>query len=199
MNTKKAISKVRLLLGTISMSAVVVSVTIGLATPALAPSKADALQAITVQYANSDSLSDKQLVGLLQAVGFQGQSLKYAWAIAKKESNGQPLHHNGNRKTGDNSYGLFQVNMLGSMGVDRRVKYGLASNADLFNPVVNAQVAYQMSDAGKNWSAWKGVHNSIVKSWLKKYPYKAPVKAKAKVKALAKAKPHITAKHNKKH
>ena len=198
MNTKKAISKVRLVLGTVSMSAVVISVAIGLATPAIAPSKADALQAITVKYANADSLTDKQLVGLLQAVGFQGQTLQYAWAIAKKESNGQPLHYNGNRKTGDNSYGLFQVNMLGSMGVDRRVKYGLASNADLFNPVVNAQVAYQMSDAGKNWSAWKGIHNSVVRYWVAKYPYKASAKAKPKVKALAKAKPHITAKHNQK-
>ena len=187
--TMKAISKARLALGTISVSGVITAGLIGLATPAVAPSKAEALPAVQV-YENADSLSDTQLVGLLKAVGFEGSHLKEAWAIAKKESNGQPLHHNGNRHTGDNSYGLFQVNMLGQLGVDRRAKYGLASNADLLNPVVNAKIAYQMSNAGKNWSAWKGTHTVVVKQWLKKYPYKATTtKAhKAKAKAIAKAK-----------
>jgi len=166
-----------------------IAVAIGLASPAVAPSRADALQAVTVQYSNASTLSDTQLVSILQAVGFQGQALKYAWAIAKKESNGQPLHYNGNLRTGDNSFGLFQINMLGSMGPSRRATYGLEYNAQLLNPVVNANVAYQMSDHGKDWSAWKGTRNSVVKMWLEKYPYqtKAVAKAKAKVKAKAKA------------
>jgi hypothetical protein len=44
--------------------------------------------------------------------------------------------------------------MTGAMGPDRREKYGLKSNEDLYNPLINAQIAYQMSNGGKNWSAW---------------------------------------------
>ena len=191
--TMKAISKARLMLGTISVSGMTLAILVGLSAPAIAPSRADALTAQLAPYQNATTLSDKQLVGLLKVVGFKGKHLQEAWAVAKKESHGNPLSHNGNRKTGDNSYGLFQVNMLGQMGADRRAQYGLAKNAELLNPVVNAKIAYQMSNGGKNWSAWKGVHTQIVQYWLTKYPYKATTttahKPKAKAKAIAKAKP----------
>ena len=148
-------------------------------TDAIAPIKAEAITAkqtkevrILAKYVNADSLTDQQLVELLSAVGFKGQDLKEAWAIAKKESHGNPLSHNGNRKTGDNSYGLFQVNMLGSMGADRRDKFNLVSNAELFNPVVNAQIAYHMSGGGKDWSAWKGKKSKAVQFWMTKFPSK---------------------------
>jgi hypothetical protein len=62
--------------------------------------------------------------------------------------------------------------MLGSMGADRRDKFNLASNAELFNPVVNAQIAYHMSDGGKDWSAWKGTKTKVVKYWMSKFPSK---------------------------
>jgi hypothetical protein len=148
-------------------------------TDAIAPTKAEAITTqqsnqvrILAKYVNSDSLTDAQLIELLSAVGFKGEDLKEAWAVAKKESHGNPLSHNGNRKTGDNSFGLFQVNMLGSMGADRRDKFNLASNAELFNPVVNAQIAYHMSGGGKDWSAWKGVKTKAVKFWMTKFPSK---------------------------
>jgi len=148
-------------------------------TEAVAPTKAEAITTqqskqvrILAKYVNADSLTDEQLIELLSAVGFKGEDLKEAWAVAKKESHGNPLSHNGNRKTGDNSFGLFQVNMLGSMGADRRDKFNLASNAELFNPVVNAQIAYHMSGGGKDWSAWKGVKTKAVKFWMTKFPSK---------------------------
>lgn len=148
-------------------------------TEAVAPTKAEAITTqqskqvrILAKYVNSDSLTDAQLIELLSAVGFKGQDLKEAWAVAKKESHGNPLSHNGNRKTGDNSFGLFQLNMIGSMGADRRDKFNLASNAELFNPVVNAQIAYHMSGGGKDWSAWKGVKTKAVKFWMTKFPSK---------------------------
>jgi Lysozyme like domain len=148
-------------------------------TEAVAPTKAEAITTqqskqvrIFAKYVNADSLTDSQLIELLSAVGFKGQDLKEAWAVAKKESRGNPLSHNGNRKTGDNSYGLFQVNMLGSLGDTRRDKFNLVSNAELFNPVVNAQIAYHMSGGGKDWSAWKGMKTKAVQFWLKKFPTK---------------------------
>jgi hypothetical protein len=121
------------------------------------------------KYKNATSLSDKDLKNLLKLVGFEGQNLKEAWAIAKKESNGRPFAFNGNTQTGDSSYGIFQINMLGMLGPDRRDKYDLDHNADLFNPVLNAQVAFHMSNGGENWSAWKGL-TPRAKEWLGKFP-----------------------------
>jgi hypothetical protein len=144
-------------------------------TEAIAPTKAQALvvkETILKKYENANTLTDQELVELLSAVGFEGQDLKEAWAIAKKESNGRPLAHNGNTKTGDNSYGMFQVNMLGELGVDRREQFGLKSNSDLLNPVVNAQIAYYMSKGGENWTAWKGTNTPKVKQWMSKFPAK---------------------------
>jgi hypothetical protein len=112
---------------------------------------------ILKKYENSHSLNDKQLKELLWAVGFEGKKLKEAWAIAKKESNGRPFAFNGNTSTGDSSYGIFQINMLGILGPDRREKFELDHNADLFNPVLNAKIAFHMSNGGQNWSAWKGI------------------------------------------
>jgi hypothetical protein len=121
------------------------------------------------KYENATSLSDKDLKNLLQLVGFEGQNLKEAWAVAKKESNGRPFAFNGNTSTGDSSYGIFQINMLGVLGLDRRDKFELDHNADLFNPVVNAQIAYHMSDGGNDWSSWKGL-TKRTKQWMEKFP-----------------------------
>ena len=140
------------------------------ASPVTLMSKAMMKEKALEKYENADSLTDRELVGLLKAVGFVGDHLKQAWAIAKKESHGRPLAYNGNRETGDSSYGLFQVNMIGSLGDARRDKFNLDSNADLLNPVINAQVAYHMSDGGKNWASWKGIRTERVREWLSKYP-----------------------------
>lgn len=121
------------------------------------------------KYENATTLSDKDLKILLKLVGFEGQSLKEAWAIAKKESNGRPFAFNGNTTTGDSSYGIFQINMLGMLGPDRRDKFNLEHNADLFNPVINAKIAYHMSDGGENWTAWKGI-TPRTKEWIEKFP-----------------------------
>ena len=167
---------------------------IGISAPAVAPTKAEAKMLTLKRYENYTRFDSKELVAFLRAVGFEGQSLKYAWAIAMKESRGNALSYNGNRNTGDHSYGLFQINMIDSLGADRRAKLGLAYNAELLNPVVNAQATYYMSQKGKNWSAWKGTKNQVVRYWLSKYPYKAQQakskalpKGKAKAKAIAKA------------
>ena len=135
------------------------------------------------KFRNADSLTKTDLVHLLSAVGFEGHDLREAWAVVMKESRGNPLSHNGNRETGDNSYGLFQVNMLGAMGQERRDKFNLDYNAELLDPVVNAKIAYHMSNGGKNWSAWKGTQTKVVKFWLTQFPDKAKAKAIAKAKA----------------
>ena len=119
-------------------------------------------------YKPSDQLTNKELKRLLQAVGFEGKALKTAWAIAKRESHGRPMAYNGNRKTGDSSYGLFQINMLGQLGIDRKEKFNLRSNVLLFDPVVNAEITYYMTDGGKDWSSWKGL-NKPAQVWYALY------------------------------
>jgi len=123
----------------------------------------------TKKYTEWQQLADKDLIFILESVGFQGLSLKKAWAIAKRESNGRPLAYNGDRKTGDSSYGIFQINMLGQLGIDRKEKFDLVSNKQLFNPVTNAEITYYMTKGGTNWSAWKGITPRAQK-WLEQFP-----------------------------
>lgn len=132
--------------------------------------KVDKNLEVLEKYQNATHLSDRQLKELLKGVGFKGDGLKMAWAVAKKESNGRPLAFNGNAKTGDSSFGIFQINMIDMLGPDRREKFGLNFTAELMNPVVNAQIAYHMSNGGKNWTAWKGL-TPRTKQWLAKFPH----------------------------
>ena len=120
-------------------------------------------------FENKVSLTDLELKELLSLVGFKGKDLVVAWAVAKKESNGRPLAFNGNHKTGDSSYGMFQINMIDTLGPDRRTKFDLDSNAELFNPVKNAEIAYYMTNGGEDWSSWKGI-TPKTRMWMNKFP-----------------------------
>ena len=144
---------------------------VALATPKVAflLSK-DKNEKILTKYENATSLTDSQLVELLKAVGFKGKGLKTAWAVAKAESNGRPFAFNGNTKTGDSSYGIFQINMLGNLGPDRRDKLDLDLNAELFSPVKNAQAVFYMTKGGNDWSSWSTMKNGAVNKWLHKFP-----------------------------
>lgn len=105
---------------------------------------------VKIKYDRAAQISEKDLRQILEKVGFTGNGLEMALAIAYYESTFRPASLN----RSSNCYGLFQINMSGSMGPDRRRKYGLSKNEDLFNPIINATVAYKMSNGGKNWSAW---------------------------------------------
>jgi hypothetical protein len=112
-------------------------------------------------YKHSEMLAASDLKDLLWAVGFEGTALKTAWAVARVESNGRPLALNDNIRTGDKSYGIFQINMLGNLGTDRKEKFELVSNKELFDPVTNAEITYYMTKGGTDWSSWP---NSIGKA-----------------------------------
>ena len=122
------------------------------------------------KYENATSLTDSQLVELLKAVGFKGKGLRTAWAVAKAESNGRPFAFNGNTKTGDSSFGIFQINMLGTLGPDRRDKFDLDLNAELFSPVKNAEIVYHMTKGGTDWSSWSSYLKGAHYKWLNKFP-----------------------------
>jgi hypothetical protein len=124
----------------------------------------------TTVYKPSEMLTDGELKELLSAVGFEGKALKQAWAIVKAESNSRPMAYNGNRKTGDSSYGIFQINMLGQLGIDRKEKFDLKSNILLFDPVINAEITYYMTKGGLDWSSWSSLGGDRYKEFLTKFP-----------------------------
>lgn len=103
---------------------------------------------------------------ILAQAGFSGGALDMAYAIAMAESSGNARAFNGNVNTGDESYGLFQINMLGGMGPERRRQFGLSSNEDLYDAARNAQIAYKMSKGGTDWSPWstykRGEHRKFL-------------------------------------
>ena len=103
---------------------------------------------------------------ILSQAGFQGSALDTAYAIAMAESGGNAKAFNGNSKTGDKSYGLFQINLIGALGPERRKQYGLSSDDSLYDPVTNARVAFQMSNGGKNWSPWSTYNNDTYRKFL---------------------------------
>jgi hypothetical protein len=74
-------------------------------------------------------------------------------AISEPESGGNPRAHNPNASTGDNSYGPWQINMLGGMGPERRKEFGIASNEELFDPATNARAAKRILDS-QGLGAW---------------------------------------------
>jgi len=126
-----------------------------------------------MKYSQLHKLTQEQLYDLLRLTGFKGHELKVAWAVAMKESHGNPKAHNGNTKTGDSSYGIFQINVYGPLKA-RISQYGLSSATDLYDPITNAQIAFKMSARGKNWSAWKSNkhqrYSGVVQYWLKAVP-----------------------------
>ena len=106
------------------------------------------------KYREITKFTPTELADMLELVGFKGYSLKLAWAVVMRESRGNSGSHNKTSSTGDNSYGLFQINMLGSLGEDRREKFGIKSNAELFDPVTNAQAAFYMTSRGEDFGSW---------------------------------------------
>jgi hypothetical protein len=176
----KAKARVKALILGGSISTLAVAFGVATTTDAIAPTRAEALivqetktEATLKKYENAHKLTDTELVELLRAVGFTGENLKEAWAVAKKESNGRPLAHNGNTNTGDNSWGIFQINMIGELGEDRRKRFGLETNAELLDPVVNASIAHYMSRGGKDWSSWHGI-TPKTKQLMEQFPITKP-------------------------
>jgi hypothetical protein len=174
----KAKARIQTLILGGSISTLAVAFGVATTTDAIAPTRAEAQlvqetmkEATLEKYENAHKLTDIELVKLLSAVGFKGENLIEAWAVAKKESNGRPLAHNGNADTGDNSWGVFQINMIGELGEDRRKKFGLETNAELLDPVVNASIAHYMSRGGKDWSSWHGL-TPKTKQLMEKFPIK---------------------------
>lgn len=120
---------------------------------------------------HQEILEPHQLRELLELTGFEGDSLRTAWAIVMRESRGKPGAYNGDRSTGDSSYGLFQINMLGYLGRHRAELYGLEEYDELLDPVTNAAVAFQMTEQGTQFGPWCIGDNAYNGCRVGDYPY----------------------------
>ncbi|WP_329060180.1 transglycosylase SLT domain-containing protein [Amycolatopsis sp. NBC_01480] len=109
-------------------------------------------------------LSAEEIAQHAYRAGFRGNALTTAVAVALAESGGNDHAHNATPP--DNSYGLWQVNMLGSLGPARRQEFHLHSNDQLFNPDQNAKAAWDISGHGKSFQPWSTYTNGAYKSHL---------------------------------
>ena len=85
--------------------------------------------------------------------GFNPDNARIMAGIAGAESSYNPSARNPDASTGDNSYGLFQINMLGDMGPERRQLFGIDSNDQLLDPATNARAAKAIFDR-QGFGAW---------------------------------------------
>lgn len=90
-------------------------------------------------------------------------NLATAVAIAWAESKGNIKAHNSTPP--DDSYGLWQINMYGSLGPDRRRRFNLSRNDDLFSATTNARVAHALWLTG-GWRPWSTYTNGAYKAYL---------------------------------
>ena len=113
----------------------------------------------------SKPVSKSQLVKLLRQAGFPEKDIPTMVGIAGGESSFIPSQHNPNANTGDNSYGLFQINMLGAMGPERRRQFGIESNDQLFDPATNVRAAKNIYDS-QGLGAWTVYNNKSYRNFM---------------------------------
>jgi hypothetical protein len=102
---------------------------------------------------------------LAKAAGFSQQEIPIMVAIAMAESGGRADAHNNNRSTGDDSYGLWQINMIDDLGPERRRSFRITSNSALWDPSTNARAARQVRNS-QGFGAWSVYRSGAYKQYL---------------------------------
>lgn len=115
-------------------------------------------------------LSAGQVYKLALDAGFTTSEARVMTTIAYYESGWETTVVND--KPPDLSYGLWQINMLGAKGPERRKALGLSRNEELLNPVVNARAAYYVykpsskGGLGQGFNAWSVyLHRATNSGW----------------------------------
>lgn len=100
------------------------------------------------------TLAPDQIYQYATGAGFPCDVAAQMVAIAMKESAGQTCAHNA--VPPDDSYGLWQINMLGKLKAPRLAQFGISDPSQLFDPATNAAAAY---------SLWGGSPNNLNIAW----------------------------------
>lgn len=114
---------------------------------------------------NHTQLTVNQIAGEAMAVGWKGEDVITAVAIALAESGGWTDAYNDNPITKDLSFGLWQINMYGDLGPARRKQFGISENHQLFGSAINAKAAKMVYD-GQGWAAWSVYKSGRYRAFL---------------------------------
>lgn len=104
-----------------------------------------------------------QATSLARQAGFNANEAVIMGAIAMAESSGNVRALNS--RPPDLSYGLWQINMIGDLGPERRRQLGLRSNEDLYNPAVNARAARAIFQR-QGFKAWSVYRSGAYRQYL---------------------------------
>ena len=101
------------------------------------------------------AMDPNAIADILKRRGFPDDAIWKMIAISHRESRWIPSVHNVNPKTGDDSYGLFQINMRGDTGKGRRKDWAswLTSDNGLLDPKNNIHAA-RLIYGGGNLDPW---------------------------------------------
>lgn len=106
------------------------------------------------------TLTDVQIAQAAVTAGVVGSmnAIATATAIAIAESGGDPQAHNpGSATDHEDSYGLWQINILAHPNYNK---------ARLYDPNYNAQAMYTISNGGTNWNPWGTYTSGAYKQYM---------------------------------
>jgi hypothetical protein len=134
-------------------------------TPSSAGTGATAATTASTSGPTSGSVDLNTVLDSLYKAGFRGQDLVDMAAIPSRESGYVTDKHNLNAKTGDDSWGLWQINVAPGANAGYLPKVlGTNDPTTLEDPYKAAQVAYAMYQANGNtlrpWGGYKGMSNT---------------------------------------
>lgn len=91
-------------------------------------------------------MTDIELFECFRHNGFPVLQAVIMGAVALRESGGIPTAYNGDTQTGDDSYGLCQINWKVPQIRNLLAPHGITDKNQLFNPETNAKAAYILWD-----------------------------------------------------
>jgi hypothetical protein len=109
------------------------------------------------------TLNQTQIAQALSQAGFTAAEIPTAYAIIMAESGGNPNAHNSTPP--DDSYGLAQINMYGSLGPARRKQFGITSNAALYDVATNLKAMHAIYKSS-GWNAWSTYKSGAYKKYV---------------------------------
>lgn len=106
-------------------------------------------------------LAPLAILQFAKGAGFEPALLPTMTAIALRESGGDPNVHNGNAATGDDSYGLWQINWKVPQIVTLLSAHGITDPKQLLDPATNAKAAFllyggKLSNLKLAWYVYDG-------------------------------------------
>ncbi len=91
------------------------------------------------------TLSVQQVYNLARGAGFPPTTAQQMVAIAERESGLNPDAYTSSiAGSTEASYGLWQINMSGSLGAARLAQFGIANASQLLDPATNAAAAFSI-------------------------------------------------------